>query len=615
MILVEVHSNNVLAVRDDTFTNAVSDSVKHETVKFIFPESWSDYQKTAVFSAEGEEPINIVLNSNNPLNISENECYIPYEVLTGIQFTVSVFGVAGTHVATTTRVCIEVLESGYALGDAPGEPTENVYSQILSIVSYAEDLAQSVRDDANNGLFKGDKGDTGPQGPKGEQGPRGEKGEQGVQGIQGLPGEKGEKGAPGNIKFKVVNSLPGYGDEDTIYLLPNTNSEVDNMYDEYICMAGQWELLGKENIHVDLTDYVKNTDYANKEKAGVISFLSSGYGGLSMYQDKYLCISRASEVSINSKTERYCPITPDKLDYATKVGITTNTIPLTAEEQAAAQSWLGGSMIKTIEPDENGKYSFRVYGKEEGLYYLPIGTKIYPYGMGDYNFTRSYSLIISINIKGENTYNWVGFGNTASIDWGYTTNNTWQIGSLPMRAVVLVSTQETIYGEKTFSKQPKMTDTLAADDNSTNIPNTAWVNAAIQNSSKAFQKIVNSGEISESTYTINCEGYSEVYIDSKFCSADGTFEIRCNFNNNNNSFYEYAYCDLQEGHVTEIHINCNDGFCSIRHNNCYETVHWNSNNSSAPPRYYSIIPEGYHLSSIELIKGNEIITHDGIYAR
>lgn len=170
MICVEIHSNNVLTVRDDILSNAVSDSVKHETVKFLFSDNWRDYQKTAVFSAEGVDPINVLLDEDSNLCLSSDECYIPFEVLTGDSFYLSVFGVKGDSLATTTKIKIRVFESGYALGDKPSEPTESEYSQIMGIATLARAIAQSVRDDADNGLFKGEKGDKGENGERGESG-------------------------------------------------------------------------------------------------------------------------------------------------------------------------------------------------------------------------------------------------------------------------------------------------------------------------------------------------------------------------------------------------------------------------------------------------------------
>ena len=164
MICVEVHSNNVLALRSDTLSNAVSDSIKHETIKFLFPDNWNNYQKTAVFSAVGVEPINVLLCEESSLCLSKDECYIPFEVLKGDCFEVSVFGVLDETLATTTKEQIEVLQSGYTLGDQPSEPTQSEYSQILQMVIDTKQIAQSVRDDADNGVFKGEKGEKGDKG-------------------------------------------------------------------------------------------------------------------------------------------------------------------------------------------------------------------------------------------------------------------------------------------------------------------------------------------------------------------------------------------------------------------------------------------------------------------
>ena len=104
---------------------------------------------------------------------------------------------------------------------------------------------------------------------------------------------KGDKGDPGAIKFEIVVTLPTQNiKEDTIYLVPITPDESDNNYKEYIYVNGSWELLGKIAVHVDLTDYVKNTDYATSSKGGVIKsgnslLLSNGtvYAGTLTYAD------------------------------------------------------------------------------------------------------------------------------------------------------------------------------------------------------------------------------------------------------------------------------------------------------------------------------------------
>lgn len=86
------------------------------------------------------------------------------------------------------------------------------------------------------------------------------------------------KGEAGAIKMLIVAVLPTTGEDDTIYLVPLENpTEEGNNYAEYVYINNQWELLGKIGVQVDLTDYVKNTDYATANKGGVIKGNVSGF--------------------------------------------------------------------------------------------------------------------------------------------------------------------------------------------------------------------------------------------------------------------------------------------------------------------------------------------------
>lgn len=117
-----------------------------------------------------------------------------------------------------------------------------------------------------------------------------------VEVLDGEKGEKGDKGEPGAIQMIIVNELPQTGQEDAIYLVPLAIPESqENRYAEYVYINDTWELLGKIGIQVDLsdyytkqetnnllddkadvedipdlTDYVKNTDYATANTGGVI---------------------------------------------------------------------------------------------------------------------------------------------------------------------------------------------------------------------------------------------------------------------------------------------------------------------------------------------------------
>lgn len=135
----------------------------------------------------------------------------------------------------------------------------------------------------------------------------------------GIPkGEKGEKGDAGSIKFIIVNELPTEDiDEQAMYLKRLTDGEEQNTYEEYIYVNGAWELVGIAKVQVDLTEYVKNTDYATSTKAGVVrtndyygTFMASGV------MTGTIVLVKASNTEIDQKSSMYKPIVPANLDYA-----------------------------------------------------------------------------------------------------------------------------------------------------------------------------------------------------------------------------------------------------------------------------------------------------------
>lgn len=174
MIFAKVEENGVLKV----FESTVSDSVQFDTIRFTFPKRWEGYAKTVLFR-NGETAVSVLLNAENGLCVGQDECYIPHEVLAAPSFTVSVSGVSGDRLATTSEAVVTVLQSGYGEGDPPEDPTPSEYQQIIGIMTAAETLAQSVRDDADAGLFRGERGDKGDKGDPGNTGPKGDKGDKG----------------------------------------------------------------------------------------------------------------------------------------------------------------------------------------------------------------------------------------------------------------------------------------------------------------------------------------------------------------------------------------------------------------------------------------------------
>ena len=75
-------------------------------------------------------------------------------------------------------------------------------------------------------------------------------------------------GAIQQFHYEIVQELPSTGANNILYLVPRTESETSNVYDEYVYANNNWEKIGSTDI--DLSDYVKNTDYATNNKGGVV---------------------------------------------------------------------------------------------------------------------------------------------------------------------------------------------------------------------------------------------------------------------------------------------------------------------------------------------------------
>lgn len=80
------------------------------------------------------------------------------------------------------------------------------------------------------------------------------------------------------------------------------------------------KMLGTEKV--DLTDYIKNTDYATDTKAGIISY--SYANGFNKSTDNKLQIAQASATTLSNRNNACQPITSKNYDYAFKKAITDN---------------------------------------------------------------------------------------------------------------------------------------------------------------------------------------------------------------------------------------------------------------------------------------------------
>lgn len=159
-----------------------SGGVNEDVIEFEFDELWDGFDTVAVFYRSKREVFH--------QKIVNNSCTIPSEVLRaqGV-FYVGVMGVKDNVTRTTNVLRYELEHGAITVGVEPPEPTPSIYESILESVKSAEQLAQSVRDDADAGRFNGAPG---------------------VQGPKGDPGEKGDPGSDASVTAENIKSALGY---------------------------------------------------------------------------------------------------------------------------------------------------------------------------------------------------------------------------------------------------------------------------------------------------------------------------------------------------------------------------------------------------------------------
>lgn len=127
-------------------------------------------------------PITAIFNEYTVILDDNNECLVPWEVLQN-PGTVKVSAFCGDlHTASVATMVVN--PSGYVDGQTPEPPTPDVYQTLVQTANNAKNIAQSVRDDADAGLFDGRPGEPGPQGPTGPRGPQGARGPAGLDAPQ-----------------------------------------------------------------------------------------------------------------------------------------------------------------------------------------------------------------------------------------------------------------------------------------------------------------------------------------------------------------------------------------------------------------------------------------------
>lgn len=135
----------------------------------------------------------------------------------------------------------------------------------------------------------------------------------------------------------------------------------DNFYIRALDVPDYWwdgtQKQPLETQKVELSGYVKNTDYATGEVPGLVcvpSILDGKFGFIQTNQKTRpggFIPCKATDGDINAKTQQYRPIVPANLDYAVKRGVAYSAQTMTPAEKKAACKWIG--TLNVVENSDN----------------------------------------------------------------------------------------------------------------------------------------------------------------------------------------------------------------------------------------------------------------------
>lgn len=133
---------------------------------FRFSEDWDSLGKVAIFQGSGQ-----IID----VHLAEDRCAVPHEVLQSTlgHLKIGVYGTGDQGQRVTPTIWADagrILPGVEPSEIEPTPATQSLVQQILEAAENAEELAQSVRDDADAGEFDGEPGPKGDKGDPGESG-------------------------------------------------------------------------------------------------------------------------------------------------------------------------------------------------------------------------------------------------------------------------------------------------------------------------------------------------------------------------------------------------------------------------------------------------------------
>ena len=134
------------------------------------------------------------------------------------------------------------------------------------------------------------------------------------------------------VQVNVPDLWIAYVMEDKVEYTYTTDEDfINELATNGTIQVGYYKFGMLETQKVDLTEYVKNTDYAAYEKSGVVK-VHFGTFGLSMSQG-YIMTQSATNTEINAKENKYKPIVPSNLNYA------VGSVKASESQSGTAKMW------------------------------------------------------------------------------------------------------------------------------------------------------------------------------------------------------------------------------------------------------------------------------------
>lgn len=120
-----------------------SGGIEENTLEVDFCSRWNGFVKTAVFYKKEDEVYNVLMVNDS--------CLIPDEItMTDGVFYFGIYGVNGVKRNTSEIKSYKIVKGSFIEGQEPGEPTPDVYTQIMDLHNQIMEKYTSIFEDINN---------------------------------------------------------------------------------------------------------------------------------------------------------------------------------------------------------------------------------------------------------------------------------------------------------------------------------------------------------------------------------------------------------------------------------------------------------------------------------